>query len=90
MIGPGRADEAAALARGTGAGVRVWADPAGRNLDALGCTRVLGPLRRSGTVLVDREGVVRFAVQTPNPNGALPWPALRRALAALRPGASPA
>ena len=86
VIGPGREAEAAALSERVGPGARVLADPGGRVLDALGCTRVFGPLRRSGTILVDREGVVRFAVQTPNPSAALPWPELRRALAGLQAG----
>lgn len=83
VIGPGREPEAITLSGRVGPGVRILADPDGSNLDALGCSRVFGPLRRSGLVLVDRDGVVRFAIQTANPGAALPWPQLRRALADL-------
>ncbi len=81
VLGPGGAEDAARLAGRRG--VAVAADPSGRALDALGCTAVIGPFRRSGTVLLDERGTVRFAVRAANPSAALPWGQVVTALSAM-------
>lgn len=82
VVGPGGAGDADRLTRRMG--VPVAADPSGRVLDALGCTTVVGPFRRSGTVLLDERGIVRFAVRVANPSAALPWGQVMQALSDLQ------
>jgi hypothetical protein len=83
VAGPGRAEEAGRLSERYG--IPVVADPTGKALDALGCTTVFGPFRRSGSVVLDASGTVRYAVQTPNPNAALPWHEITQALELIAP-----
>ena len=71
VVGPGTMEEARALSQRLRIDIPVLGDPDGRALDALGLTRVLGPLRSSGSVVIDREGIVRYALRTANPMGAL-------------------
>jgi peroxiredoxin len=82
VLGPGTAEEAARLRERLGVSIPVLGDPAGAALDALGLTRVLGPLRSSGCVVVDRDGVVRYALRTANPAAALRLPEILRVLGA--------
>ena len=84
VIGPGAATDAAHLADRLKTPFPVLADPSGGGLDALGCTRVMGPLRRSGTLVVDAAGMVRYARQTANAAAALAWGEVFHALQAAR------
>lgn len=83
VIGPGTAEGAARLAERLG--VDVAADPTGRALDALGCTAVFGPFRRSGTIVIGADGRIQRALVTTNPNAAMPWAEVQAALDAARP-----
>ena len=80
IIGPGTDERAAHLRQRLGVSVPILADPTGAGLDTLGLTRVLGPFRSSGAVVVDREGRVLYALRTANPSAALRLPAILGAL----------
>jgi peroxiredoxin len=84
VIGPGSQQQADRLRRRLGVALPILGDPTGAALDALGLTRVLGPLRASGAVVVDREGRVRYALRTANPSAALRLPAILQALGGAR------
>jgi peroxiredoxin len=83
VVGPGSAEEATRLAKRLGVTIPVLGDPTGDALDALGLTRVLGPLRSTGSVVVDREGTVRYSLRTANPAAALPMAKILDVLGAL-------
>ncbi len=80
VIGPGTEERAAQLKQRLGVSIPVLGDPTGAGLDALGLTKVLGPFRSSGTVVVDRDGKVLHALRTANPNAGLRLPAILSAL----------
>jgi peroxiredoxin len=79
VLAPGRAEEARRLQAELHPPLPVFADPSGAALDALGFTRT-GPVRRSGVVVLDAAGQVRYARRTLNPSGSLDMAELRRAL----------
>lgn len=81
VLGPGRPAAAARLAEYLRVPFRILADPSGAGIDNLGLRRFLGFLRESGSIVLDREGVVRYAHTTINPGTALP---LDDVLATLR------
>ena len=82
VVGPGSTDSASALQARLNTPFPVLADPTGQSLDVLGLTRVLGLIRRSGTLAFDGGGVLRFAHRGAQPADAL---RLREAVAAVAP-----
>ena len=56
---------------------------------AYGLARALFIIQESATFLVDRDGIVRHALRSVNPQGSMDWEALRRDLAALAGAGDP-
>lgn len=83
-IGP-RGEAAAALAaEKMGVPYPVLADPGRQAYRAYGFTKSLWIIQQSGTVLIDREGVVRYLRRSTNPQKSLDEQALLRHLEALK------
>ncbi len=83
-IGP-RGEAAAALAaKKMGVPYTVLADPARQAYRAYGFTKSLWIIQQSGTVLIDRAGVVRYVHRSTNPQKSLDEPALMGHLEALK------
>jgi peroxiredoxin len=85
VFGPGTQGEADRLRGRVKAPFPVIADPDKIVYAAYGLGRGLGGIQRSGSFLVDTEGVVRYAVRSTVPLGALKEPALLTALRELQP-----
>lgn len=81
VLAPGTPAAAADLVARLAQPVRVLPDPSGQALDALGFRRVAGLIRRSGTLVVDRQGRLRYARRVTNPTASL---VLDEVLEALR------
>ncbi len=85
VLGPGGAERARWLARLVRAPFPVAADPGREVFRAYGyARRVVSMIQQSGTVVVDRAGVVRLVRRATNPLGALDLPELERALDRLK------
>lgn len=59
----------------------LYGDPRGIVSQRFGYRTVLGVIRQSGTIVVDRHGIVRVAHRSANPATALPLAAVRASLA---------
>lgn len=72
FLGPGSPSDAAKLASRLQSPFPVLADEDGSVAAAYGFRRVmLKTILQSGTVLVDRDGVIRYVRRSTNPSGAL-------------------
>jgi len=80
-IGPGGDRAAAVAARALRLDYPLHGDPRGVVYRRFGYRTVLGVIQQSGTIVVDRRGIVRVAHRTSNPATALPLDAVREALA---------
>jgi alkyl hydroperoxide reductase subunit AhpC len=85
VIGPGDAGQAKWHARLIRAPFPVAGDPVRAIYEAYGLVRGAWTLQRSGTFLVDRDGVLRLMRRSTNPAGALDMTELMNAIAALTP-----
>jgi peroxiredoxin len=83
-IGPRGQAAAALAAKKMGVPYPVLADPGRQAYRAYGFTKSLWIIRQSGTVLIDREGVVRYVHRSINPQNSLDEQALLRHLDALK------
>lgn len=84
VIGPRGGSAAALAARKMGAPYPVLADPSRQAYRAYGFTKSLWIIQQSGTVLVDRDGVVRYLHRSTNPQKSLDAPTLLQHLEALK------
>jgi len=84
VVGPGRPEAAAHLAERLKVPFPILADPSDAGRESLGLRRFLGFLRESGAVVLDREGVVRYAHRTINAAAALPLEAILTTLRTLQ------
>lgn len=81
IIGPGLPSDASALATRLEVPFPVLADEDGRTYAAYGLRKVMfNTVLQSGTILIDREGVIRYARRATNPSGAFNQDALFLAL----------
>jgi peroxiredoxin len=80
-IGPGGEQAAAIAARSLRLDYPLFGDPKSVVFRRFGYRTVLGIIRQSGTVVIDRQGIVRVAHRSSNPVTALPLAAVRAALA---------
>jgi peroxiredoxin len=83
VFGPGDEHEAARLKERLSLRYTVVADHTRTAYLQYGLDKGLGGIQRSGSFLLDREGVLRYAVRSTLPTGALREPALMAAIAAL-------
>ncbi len=84
VFGPGGREKARRHARLIRAPYPVLADPAREVFRAYGYTRrIVSTIQQSGTVLVDRAGLVRYQRRATNPLGALSLPELEAAVEVL-------
>lgn len=71
-VGPGSPRDAQRLAATLEGPIPVLADETGAVPAAFGFRRVmLGSISQSGTVIVDRDGIIRYARRVTNPSAAL-------------------
>lgn len=71
-IGPGTRDDAKKLAGTLKKSIPVLADETGDVAAAFGFRRVMfGAIQQSGALIVDRDGVIRYARRVTNPSAAL-------------------
>ncbi len=80
-VGPGGEQAAAIAARSLRLSYLLFGDPTGVVYRRFGYRTVLGIIQQSGTVVVDRRGIVRLVHRSTNPGTALPLAAVRAALA---------
>jgi peroxiredoxin len=83
-IGPRGQAAAALAAKKMGVPFPVLADPGRQVYRAYGFTKSLWIIQQSGTILIDREGVVRYEHRSTNPQKSLDEQALLRHLEALK------
>lgn len=79
-VGPGSDAAAARVKSLLGVAFTVFGDPRLEVYSLFDYRRVLAIVRQSGTVVIDRDGVIRLLHRTANPLDALPFD---RVLAAL-------
>lgn len=71
-IGPGTREDAKRLAAKLKHPIPVLADESGSVAAAYGFRRVMfGAIQQSGALIVDRDGVIRYARRVTNPSSAL-------------------
>ena len=79
-VGPGRQSAADLARRALKLSYPLFGDPDYDVYSAFGFRRIGGVLQQSGTIVIDRDGIVRLAHRMANPAGALPMQQVRRAL----------
>lgn len=88
VLGPGEQHEAERLGSRLGLSFTVIADPERGAYLQYGLDKGLGGIQRSGSFLIDDAGIVRYAVRSTLPTGALKEPLLLAAINQLAPAAS--
>ena len=84
VIGGGSQEEAARLARMLKLSVPVLADADRGVYQRYGLDKVLFVIQRSATVLVDKQGIVRYIQRATNPNASLDMAELLREVEKLQ------
>ena len=83
-VGPGGTAMAGKIARWLKLPFPVLSDPELAAYRAFGLGRVMGVIQKSGVVLVDRDGLVRYRRVRGNPQAALSLTLLEGAVEAIR------
>lgn len=84
VVAPGGVEEAAAVAEALDVPFPLAADPDNEVHSQFNLSRIwLGLLQRSGTVLIDREGTIRYQHAATNPNNALDLDELESSISEL-------